>query len=244
MIKDEDVATVFAQLSSNEKHQFLLLRENGSTLFTRMLSAFDVNSFGGRERLGPRWYIHLFSWFNYSCLPNSSIQAPRPTANWTMLAMKDIKPVEDITFRYYPNFEYVTSDRHNRLPGFQCTCKACLPGTAFHQFSDIGRTLHRGLRCLIIGEGLEQGVAGNNLALASPIIFDHGLRKQAQAGGLRLSAKFIYLILSGALLEQEGILGDYFVKMNMQLFQEPQGFRVEYGLKNWAHQILREIMFL
>jgi hypothetical protein len=57
------------------------------------------------------------------------------------VAVKDIGPGEEITFAYFGEFDCMLSHTRHKLVHFVCKCKACLPGTAFHQASKMRRQL-------------------------------------------------------------------------------------------------------
>lgn len=69
------------------------------------------------------------------------------------------------------------------------------------------RTLLRGLTYLILGRDTDGGHS-------SSIIVDPKLRKEAEGFGISLSSRFIYGVLSMALLEQEGLM-DGFLEQRM-----------------------------
>lgn len=182
-ITEGDVWAALQQLVPSEKQQFTHLRDNGSRPFTQLTHAFAENSFsilssiGNQDSAPPAYGLFLLhSRFNHSCIPNSKI----PITSGTIIASfatRDIVAGEEITFCYNTDFECrIRHDRHQVLR-FVCDCKACLVGTPFQQLSDMRRTLIRGLQYLTLGVDLN----GQKDGSASPIIFDTGLKKEAES---------------------------------------------------------------
>ena len=126
----------------------------------------------------------------------------------TSFVTRDIVAGEEITFCYNTDFECRTIlDSHQALC-FVYNCKACLTGTPFQQFSDIRRTLIRGLKYLTLGVDL----MGHGQGPVSPIIVDSKLKKIAEDFSIPLSARLVYNLLVMYLLEEEGLLDDFKVE--------------------------------
>jgi len=171
-------------------------------------NAFAMQSTDPRDKRPPGHGLFLLlSRFNHSCVPNAKVPVDEDRA-YAIFAMRDIVPGEEITSCYNSDFEGRTRwDRH-RLLRFECHCKACLIGTPFHALSDIRRTLIRGLSYLTCGRDMD----GRKHAFASPIIFDPGLRRDAETFSISLSARLIYNLLIMFFLEEEGLLDGFMFK--------------------------------
>jgi hypothetical protein len=211
-IREEDVQLAFYQLTPHEKQQFLCLRDNSSKSFTSMSKALAENSFAiSINPLIPGVFglFLLLSRFNHSCVPNAKV----PECGEEIIAIfatKDIAAGEEITFCYDTIFECRTRlDRRQRLR-FVCECKACLPGTAFQQLSDVRRILIRGLQCLLLGEDVSTCNRDPEHS-TSAIILDPELKKVAEDFNIPLSARLIYELLVVYLLEEEGFLDHFLV---------------------------------
>lgn len=120
------------------------------------------------------------------------------------VATKDIRPGEEVTLAYFGEFECMLSQARHKLLYFVCKCKACLPGTAFHQASQLRRQLIRGLHYLTLGMDLGQ----ENPKAPSRIIADPKLREDAKGLRIPLSSRFFYDTFTVLLLEEEGLLGE------------------------------------
>jgi hypothetical protein len=136
--------------------------------------------------------VFLLHWrFNHSCIPNSKV----PITGKEIIASfatRDIVAREEITFCYNTDFERRTRLECHQALRFVCDCKACLTDTPFQQFSDMRRTLIRGLQYLTLGVDLN----GQRQGSASPIIVDSKLKKTAEDFSIPLSARLIYNLLS------------------------------------------------
>jgi hypothetical protein len=196
------------RLSESQMQQFLLLRDNGSTLFTDPVNTFLQNCTESRMADGSlgvgMFTIH--SRFNHSCIPNASLPTPTGgTMSEMLVAAKDIAPGEEITFDYSPaNVAKTRQERHESLE-FACDCKACTPGTQFQRASDMRRRLIRGLLYLRSTEDV--GLSDQpNQTRDTPIICDPTLKKAADTLSLPITSRFIYDVTRVFLMEQEGIL--------------------------------------
>lgn len=214
-------------LSSSQKAQFLLLRDNGSRVFTNMSEAFAENSFciTTPELSIPLGYglFPLHSRFNHSCIPNSKI----PTTSGDIIsifATQDIDAGEEITFCYNTDFECRTRYERHQALRFTCSCLACCPGTPLQQLSDTRRRLIRGLQYLTLGVDLD----GQKQNSQFPIIVDLELRNAAESLSIPISSRFVYYLLTIFLLEEEGLL-DYFMIKRLEpgLVRTAGFFRLE-----------------
>ncbi|KAI2602232.1 hypothetical protein GGR54DRAFT_531612 [Hypoxylon sp. NC1633] len=218
-ITDADISVAFQKLSPRQKQQFLLLRNNASSHFTKREHAFAENSFRimmpnstGSLSNGPAHGLYLLhSRMNHSCIPNSTV----PTTNGiiiTSYATRDIPAGEEITICYGTGdgTDYEARTRQERMQalGFVCDCKACTLCTSFQQLSDLRRRFIRGLQYLLNGEDSD----GQRLGSDSPIVIDPVLKNQAETRSIPVSSRLIYLLLIVFLLEEEGVLDDFMVE--------------------------------
>ena len=221
-VTEEDLWMAFLQLKPDEGKQFQLLRDNGnaSSPFSRMTHAFAENSWliSGNPQIHGLYLLH--SRFNHSCIPNSKV--PSHSGEITSFAVRDIAPGEEITFCYYTELKCMTMDERHKDLEFVCNCKACLPGSAFQQLSDMRRTLMRGLNFFQTGTD----PIGERLKSTSPIIPE--LRKEAEEFYTPLSARFIYNVLNLYLMEEEGLMDDFvFERCNPAVLKLSTLFRTE-----------------
>jgi hypothetical protein len=223
-ITDEDICAAFQELAPEKKKQFLLLRDNASSPYIHMEHAFAENSWLVSENPPIHGLCLLHSRFNHSCIPNSTVPSHSGEIV-TSFATRDIAKGEEITFCYRTEFKCMTSqDRHEELR-FICHCKACLPGSAFQQLSDMRRTLIRGLHYLSHGED----PIGQT---RSPIIVDPKLRKAAEDFCISISDRLIYNLLTACLLEEEGLMDDYIAeRWSRGLLQTAALFKTEANAK-------------
>lgn len=151
----------------------------------------------------------LLSRINHSCVPNAKIPDTATEGDSiACFATRDIAEGEEITFCYNTDFTYRTSvDRHCELR-FVCECKACKPGTVFHQLSEMRRSLMRGLLYLQQGRGLD----GKPQSAEMQMIVDCDLRKRAERLDIGVADRLVYYLLTMVLLQQEGLLDKFMVE--------------------------------
>ena len=121
-------------------------------------------------------------------------------------------PGEEFTFCYNTDFECRNRYECHQALRLICDCKACLPGTAFQQFSDMRRIFIRGLQYLTLGVDMN----GQKQDSISPIIVDPKLKKAAEDFRIPLSSRLIYNLLILCLLEEEGFLDEFRPKDSIQ----------------------------
>lgn len=225
-ITEEHVTMVFQKLLPSQKAEFLLLRDNGSTVFRSLIEAFAENSFGIVTSDPNKPLAHglfpLHSRFNHSCAPNSKI----PTTSGETIsafATRDIDADEETTFCYNTDFEGRTRYEHHEALRFACNCMACLPGTPFQRLSDMRRRLIRGLQYLTLGVDLD----GQRQSPRFSIIVDSKLRTAAENHSIPISSRMIYTLFTIFLLEEEGLLDDLTVeRLNPSLIRTMSLFRL------------------
>lgn len=237
----------FQELPPSQKEEFLLLRDNGSMVFTSLNEAFAENSFciptPDPTMPSAHGLFPLHSRFNHSCIPNSKI----PTTlgeTISIFATQNIDAGEEITICYNTDFECRTRyERHEALR-FTCNCFACLPSTPFQRPSDMRRRLIRGLQYLTLGVD----VNGRRQSSHSPIIVDSKLRNAAESLSIPISSRFIYILLTIFLIEEEGLLDDFMLdRLRPGLIRVAGLFRLESNCsiaghamsqKSWLERLL------
>lgn len=213
-ITEEDVLLAFLRLAPADKTQFLRIRDNGSKPFETALEAMFQNVFQVHTKgsdLPAFGMFALLSRFNHSCSPNSIIptsakESGRETL--AILAKRDIEVGEEITFNYLPGFELQAQRERHQLLLFTCKCDVCLADPSSQRVSDMRRTLIRGLQYLSRGKDQDGQAQGSTL----PFTIEPELKKAAEEMRIPLSSRFIYDLLSMALLEQEGLMDNQIVK--------------------------------
>ncbi|KAM0435899.1 hypothetical protein ACHAPT_002791 [Fusarium lateritium] len=201
LITNADVWKAFQKLPRAQIRLFEKVRYNGGPPFTALVDAFAENSFQVGRAHG---FFLVQSRFNHSCVPNSRV----PGCGDEIVeryAVKDIEVGEEITFCYEPFFELKTRLERHKLLRFECCCKACKPGTAFQQLSDIRRQFIRGLEYLAYGAE----VSGEQDDSDSPIIADPDLKRASENLTIPISNRFVYDLMFMTLVEQEGVLDDF-----------------------------------
>ncbi|KAL4982942.1 hypothetical protein BDW68DRAFT_182059 [Aspergillus falconensis] len=208
-ITDKDVYAAFGELTSAEKRQFLLLRDNGTALFRNIRQAFEENCFrragADAESLALACYL-IHSRINHSCVPNAKIPESK-LETIRCFATRDITAGEEITFCYETDFVVRTRDERHRILRFVYDCEACRPGTSFQRPSDMRRTLLRGLQYLTLG----QDPVGQTQPISSWVIVDPKLKAAAERFEIPVSSRLVYDLLTAALLEEEGLLDDFMI---------------------------------
>ncbi|KAJ6035733.1 SET domain-containing protein [Penicillium herquei] len=230
-ITDQHIAIALERLPPIQQAQFLLLRHNASQRFSSLNDVLAENSFNianaDHNEHSAHGLFPLHSRFNHSCIPNCKI--PKITGEIiSSFATMDIAIGEEITFCYETDFEgRVSKERHEALR-FVCDCKACLPGTAFQNLSDIRRRLIRGLQYLLLGVDLD-GLRQNS---HNAIIVDSNLKNMAEKFNIPLSSRLVYNLLTMFLLEEEGLLDEFMVKrLGRSLIPTARFFESEWNSK-------------
>lgn len=204
-VMEVSIFDAFFQLSPDERTQFNLLLN--SKQFTSLLNMLAENSFSA-DVPPAHGLFPLCSRFNHSCIPNA--RSPTARADVTELyATKDIEAGEEIYFCYHPDLKSNTRPERQAYLGFVCNCKACLPGTSFQQLSDIRRRMIRGLQYILRGVDLD----GKRQISQSPIITDPKLKAAAKTHGIPVASRLVLHLLRVFLLEEEGLLDDWEVKI-------------------------------
>ncbi|KAF2111129.1 hypothetical protein BDV96DRAFT_650236 [Lophiotrema nucula] len=229
-ITELDLYHAYQNLSPRDKRQFECLRDNADKPFQSLVAAFSENSFALKDNPGGelcRVYglLLLHARFNHACIFNAKVPSTNPGV-FAIFATRNIRAGEEITFCYNNDFEGRTRQERHAALRFNCTCRACVPSD-FQTLSDMRRRLIRGLRYLTLGHDL-----GGTKPTPS-IIFDPGLRQAAETFSITLCARFIYNLLTMALMEEEGLL-DGFMLERMEpgirscgtLFQTPRNVQI------------------
>lgn len=160
-ITDADVLKAINATPADKISQFLLLTSTAKGGFPNLRHTFLSNHFGlvldgqinpNRHEDTAQGLFVLLSRFNHSCIPNALMPISKGDSI-SCVATRDIRPGEEITFCYM-DLECTTSLARKKVLGFSCNCKACVPGTAFHQASELRRQLIRGLTYLTTGMDL------------------------------------------------------------------------------------------
>lgn len=151
----------------------------------------------------------LLSRINHSCVPNAKIpDTENEGGSIACFATKDIVGGEEITFCYNTDFACRTSlDRHRELR-FMCECRACRPGTLFHELSEMRRSMIRGLQYLLHGQDFD----GKRQFGRVQVIIDRDLRNRAERFDLGVADRLVYTLLIILLLEQEGLLDKFMLE--------------------------------
>ncbi|KAK4867067.1 hypothetical protein LT330_007808 [Penicillium expansum] len=224
-ITEVDISAAHLKLSTSQKAQFSLLRDNGSKFFTSLRNAMAQNSFDISDGSPANGLFLVHSRFNHSCLPNSQVPAFHGETI-RLYATKDIQAGEEISISYLDSKGHTRNERQ-KLMDFACDCKACLPGTPFQQLSDLRRRLIRGLHCLRRGKDLWNGRVQSP---DSPIIVDAKLKTAAENFKIPLSSRLVCCLLTIVLLEEEGVLDDFEVEMmGINVTMTANMFRSEYN---------------
>ncbi|KAM0472343.1 hypothetical protein ACHAPX_008771 [Trichoderma viride] len=213
-ITEEDVLMAFLRLAPADKKQFLRIGDNGSGPFESLLATMAQNTFQVHTQgsdLPAFGMFVLLSRFNHSCSPNSKIptlasESGRETL--AILAKRDISAGEEITFNYLPGFELKAQHERHQLLQFTCKCEACHASSSSQRASDMRRTLVRGLQYLSQGKNLDDQAQDSTL----PFSIDPELKKAAEELRIPLSSRFLFDLLSMALLEEEGLMDDLIVE--------------------------------
>ncbi|KAJ6183861.1 hypothetical protein N7519_005162 [Penicillium mononematosum] len=207
-VMEVDVLTAFSQLSPKEKTQFLLLRDNGSKEFKSWFDVLAENCFSSADDSPAYGLYTLSSRFNHSCVPTARF----PTTSEPFIelhATKDIEAGEEIRFCYDPDLKANTKYERHQFLGFVCDCRACLPGTSFQASSGLRRRLIRGLLYITRGVDLD----GKVQISQSPLIVDPKVKAVAEARNIPLTSRMVLHLLTVVLLEEEGLLDDWAVKI-------------------------------
>lgn len=202
-ITEHDVRDALQKLTINDRKQFKQIQlESGTPPFV-LQDTFAENCFCLPKAGHAYGLFPLMSRFNHSCVPNAKIpKTHMGQETISIYAVRDIKAGEEITFCYNPDFEgRRTVQRHMALR-FKCDCVACLPGTRFHQLSELRRNLIRGL--LFLTRGADPPTMED--MQSSPIITDLKMRREAAEFAIPLTSRFVYGLLTMCLLEDEGLL--------------------------------------
>ncbi|KXS95232.1 hypothetical protein AC578_1875 [Pseudocercospora eumusae] len=152
---EEQIASAFADLSIEEKAQFMRLYEGHLEYDSKVKRIWKANSFecGGKDDgVGSCMRLKL-SKVNHSCSPNADCLevVSDGVPGVFLIAIQDILPEEEILISY--NDDYTRSmDRSNRRQwlskcfGFECNCSAC--GPADVSISDARRRIIFALEAL------------------------------------------------------------------------------------------------
>lgn len=145
----------------------------------------------------------VLSRFNHSCIPNCRI----PTLGGeldqlTIQASKAIAPGQELTFCYDPVCQSLTAEQRASLFDFTRECRACRPGTSFHQASNMRRTLLSGLYYLVHGKDSQTGIP----MPARPFLTEPELMKKAEELATPLSTRLIAVLLVAFPFEEEGLM--------------------------------------
>ncbi|KAJ5431471.1 hypothetical protein N7445_009203 [Penicillium cf. griseofulvum] len=199
-IMECDIFAAFLQLSPIQKRQLGLLRKNGSGQFTSLVDILAENSFDSRDE----------------SLSHGVPITPGPFIE--LHAIKDIEAGEEIYFCYVADLKVKTKHERHEFLNFVCNCKACLPGTLFQELSDLRRRLIRGMLYITRGVDLD----GEIQTSQSPVIVNPELKAAAEGHDIPLT--------SNCLLEEEGLLDDWAVKIVGVSVGEPAAlFKSEYN---------------
>jgi hypothetical protein len=210
LVSPDDTWAKLQHISTKEKEALIELCVTFPPSIRDIINTFSLNQHSFVNDNGEYMYglYPLQSRFNNTCVPNSRILDHDVDANQnltTRVAIKDILPEEEITFMYKNDFTYSTrAERHAEL-GFVCKCHACNLEGAAQQLSDMRRRLARGLLFLFTHDGphFDRRISDPSAVIAEPI-----LRRAAQRSAIPISNRFVYMILTAYLLEQEGLLDE------------------------------------
>lgn len=213
-ITEEDVLLAFLRSAPADKKKFMCIGDNGSGPFESALAAMVQNTFQVHTEGDNRPAFGMFallSRFNHSCSPNSIIPASVTESGretMAIFAKRDIGVGEEITFNYLPGFELKAQQERHQLLQFTCKCDVCLADSSSERASDMRRTLVRGLQYLSRGKDQDGQAQDSTL----PFSIEPELKKAAEEMRIPLSSRFIYDLLSMALLEKEGLIDNWIVK--------------------------------
>ena len=223
-----DVFRAVMQLSPMEMLQFSILHNNEPEEPRSFRETLSINSFTSDVKPPTDGFYILGSRFNHSCIPNArSPNTPGPFIE--LYATKDIGAGEEIYFCYFPELKAQTRHEGHEALGFVCSCKACLPGTPFQELSDLRRRLIRGILYITRAVDLD----GKRQTSQSLLIVDPKFKAAAETGNIPLMSRMVLHLLIVVLLEEEGLLDDWAVKIVEPGVVAP----VFWGVSEYNHEI-------
>ena len=209
---ENEISEAAKDMKPEELQQVSLLRENGGTPFSSTLALLRQNYLTIQRPQKARYLDHHYvppsyglfltlSRLNHSCAPNAALP-PSDDDTLTLFAAKDIAAGEEINISYAKKLVTCTTARRHRILGFICDCRACRPGTRFHQLSELRRRLIRGLQLLCSDSDHD------NLRqfFRPPIITTNKLRNDAKDYTISIPTQLVYCLLTMALMEEEDLL--------------------------------------